>query len=108
MTSLSLTKDDCLHGESSQDKITLRKQLFVVASELDKQDYEASAAHGLRWTRGSRGGSLTGALHSMSASASSAKKKKNLAQEEFHDEEYPNCLADCLEPASVPYKRTVK
>ena len=58
------------------NKMTLRKQLFVVSSELEKQDYEASAAHGLRWTRGSRGGSLTGALHSMPASASSAKKKK--------------------------------
>ena len=65
-----------------QDKMTLRKQLFVVSSELKKQqkNYEASAAHGLRWTRGSRGGSLTGALHSMPAGASSAKKKKPRAR----------------------------
>ena len=42
----------------------------------------ATAAHGLRWTRGSRGGSLAGALHSMPAEASSAvvreKDKKTL------------------------------
>ena len=78
----------CGHGART---MTLRKQLFVVSSELKKQqkNYEASAAHGLRWTRGSRGGSLTGALHSMPAGASSAKKKKPLAQEEFHDEGIP-------------------
>ena len=65
-------------GRTRHDTMTLRKQLFVVSSELKKQqkNYEASAAHGLRWTRGSRGGSLTGALHSMPAGVSSAKKKK--------------------------------
>ena len=52
-------------------------------TKKSRQPRTATAAHGLRWTRGSRGGSLAGALHSMPTEASSAvvrekDKKKNI------------------------------
>ena len=68
------------HNFPPWNRLRQTDELIAMMSSVTKKSRlprTAAAAHGLRWTRGSRGGSLAGALHSMPAEASSAVVREN-------------------------------